>query len=810
MGIKSAYFDFSQNDTILITGENGQGKSSVLRAIALCLSENKQANKFSEYVSAGQKNSFIKLNAKVGSEVIGFDIVLESEDSGGKLSRTVMYKGKEYTNSEVTTVLDELNLKYYSDIIMSMQGEGDVTKMTPTQLGKYIQKLLDFEFSTQIKKLDDDIKGNEILLKEFDNSISYRKNEIDTRQTEIQKLLDLPLIDVETENINLKKLNTELRKISITLNKKSNIEKSLLEATNELHILETKKLQYDNEKRILEEKKSKIESQKKEQESLTQLLTDKQSMKKRSFMKKKASDEEVEKLENDIKSIRLKKDSLQESKTLQAKYDSDKKIIKDLEEKNIKSLTEIKIIKDTISTLSDKKSMDYTYRNQMAIAISSDEETIKDKRKAIAGISSTLTLVKHKLDLFQKGKCPECGQDLHKAFNKEDIDVDKYQKEYQEMSDSIADYEKKLSSKRLEKEALSKEYSSLEEQIKGLNKQVDTLDLDIKNNLLKIKELTQKDTIDYSSLDKDLETIILDLSKLEKDLIESRNKKESYNKEYSSLENDITSIEDKITTIQKDIDSIVYLDITNDIISEESLIDIKLKIQNLDNELKNIGDIPDIAFLNMQIEEINTRLKELEDTKKDNVRITENNEKIRLKIESLTSEIEETQKKSICLQNETKLKKDAKTIFEKSLPNYLIVKTCSALQSRLNDFVQTIFPNITIELNQSKSGLNFSYRKDGLGPINVKLSSGFESQVLSVGFRVALCQAYNLGFIILDECDSMGSEEKSGKLFDNIISPGAFNQLICISHKVGIRDVLEAMSDNLIVYMVDKGIFSVD
>ena len=45
-----AYFDFNNASTIILEGDNGQGKSAVLEAVAVCLAEHKRADSFKDFI----------------------------------------------------------------------------------------------------------------------------------------------------------------------------------------------------------------------------------------------------------------------------------------------------------------------------------------------------------------------------------------------------------------------------------------------------------------------------------------------------------------------------------------------------------------------------------------------------------------------------------------------------------------------------------------------------------------------------------------------------------------------------------------
>ena len=158
-------------------GDNGQGKSAVMEAIAVCLAERKRADSVKEFVQKGFEHAKIILEMKYNSVPIIFNVVLNVR-GGTPLERDVEYEGKHYINSEVTDLIKELDFTFYSDIILSMQGQDDIATMTPVQRANLLQRLFQFDFTEQVKGINDKIdEANEAI--KLDNSkIEYLNKEL--------------------------------------------------------------------------------------------------------------------------------------------------------------------------------------------------------------------------------------------------------------------------------------------------------------------------------------------------------------------------------------------------------------------------------------------------------------------------------------------------------------------------------------------------------------------------------------------------------------------------------------------------------
>ena len=176
MKITEADLDLSSAITIL-EGDNGQGKSAVMEAIAVCLAERKRADSVKEFVQKGFDHAKIVLEMKYNSVPIIFNVVLNVR-GGTPLERDVEYEGKHYINSEVTDLIKELDFTFYSDIILSMQGQDDIATMTPVQRANLLQRLFQFDFTEKVKGINDKIdEANEAI--KLDNSkIEYLNKEL--------------------------------------------------------------------------------------------------------------------------------------------------------------------------------------------------------------------------------------------------------------------------------------------------------------------------------------------------------------------------------------------------------------------------------------------------------------------------------------------------------------------------------------------------------------------------------------------------------------------------------------------------------
>ena len=125
----------------------------------------------------------------------------------------------------------------------------------------------------------------------------------------------------------------------------------------------------------------------------------------------------------------------------------------------------------------------------------------------------------------------------------------------------------------------------------------------------------------------------------------------------------------------------------------------------------------------------------------------------------------------------------------------------------MNDFFTNTKDGFKVSLQQDKKGINFFYKAADEKEWNsVKMVSGFETSLLTLGFKVAVAYAYGADLIVLDEPDKTASVESSERLFNTITAIGGFKQMFIITHKVEAVDILK--ENNARIYEVKAGRFT--
>ena len=197
--ITDAEIDLSSTVSLFV-GDNGSGKTSVVDAIGLCLFEYKRSDTYADYIKSGENSAHIYFECERSDEPITFNIAINKTGST-VLEREVNFQGNVYHNSEVSTLLESLNLKYFSDIFCSMQNGKDITRLSPTERVAYIQKLLAFSFGPQIKIVDDTIKQLTENITELSTTNAALNQTIQNLEKQIKPLNNLDNLYSDIDSI---------------------------------------------------------------------------------------------------------------------------------------------------------------------------------------------------------------------------------------------------------------------------------------------------------------------------------------------------------------------------------------------------------------------------------------------------------------------------------------------------------------------------------------------------------------------------------------------------------------------------------
>jgi chromosome segregation ATPase len=222
-----------------------------------------------------------------------------------------------------------------------------------------------------------------------------------------------------------------------------------------------------------------------------------------------------------------------------------------------------------------------------------------------------------------------------------------------------------------------------------------------------------------------------------------------------------------------------------------------------------------IVLQHKAIQEEETTLRELlrknKEIKDKNKMVEDMNLQATQREKDRKRKLAEISKKMDKLKLNIQTDKEAKRIIGVVLPNYMVIKTVTALEKHINIFVQEVMPGLSTKLFQTKAGIEFQYcprpPKSDDDWLSAKMASGFEKELLAVAWRVALAKSYKLPSLFFDEIDSAANPLKSETMFRKLAQETDFNQLFIVSHSKVALNCMRAERDKVAHYEAAAGVF---
>jgi DNA repair exonuclease SbcCD ATPase subunit len=150
----------------------------------------------------------------------------------------------------------------------------------------------------------------------------------------------------------------------------------------------------------------------------------------------------------------------------------------------------------------------------------------------------------------------------------------------------------------------------------------------------------------------------------------------------------------------------------------------------------------------------------------------------------------------------------AKKIIDSDFPNYINSRACIQLEDSINRFFEYVKKGLKIKIALDKKGVVLTYKANNEPSwMPITMVSGFESSLVSIGFKVAVANAFGSEILILDEPDGPADETSSELLFNQLSSIKGFKQVFVITHKPSAMDKLK--ESGATVWSVEAGKFSI-
>lgn len=157
--IRDAEFRFRKG-IICFTGNNGEGKSTVLHAIVMLLFNSYDGN-LKDYITWGEKEFQISMEfsheGKNYSEFYSYSLTRGSERQLQILDTGEIFTG----NSCVSKLAEILDPSQASAAIVAMENQQNLVNTTPSQRREYLKKIYSLEFKEELEKIAQDVSRTE-------------------------------------------------------------------------------------------------------------------------------------------------------------------------------------------------------------------------------------------------------------------------------------------------------------------------------------------------------------------------------------------------------------------------------------------------------------------------------------------------------------------------------------------------------------------------------------------------------------------------------------------------------------------------
>ncbi len=363
--------------------------------------------------------------------------------------------------------------------------------------------------------------------------------------------------------------------------------------------------------------------------------------------------------------------------------------------------------------------------------------------------SITLHDVKTKIKLYEDGKCPTCNTIFDNqgnaliSLNEEVENVEKRIVINNEFKNKIRQHieDFKLKTNNINSSIEQREY--LEEQISEL-----TVDLE------SIEDIIEVDDNEVTKISIDL----VELSTMIKN-------QENYKEEYEEGVNEKVRLENLLNTVTEKITAYTV----------EKPKDFKFSVEFNQDNFYEVRDT---------IEDYNTILGQREHIRSLNEKTEQEKKEVEKETEEKINDISNLNKRNQIL-------KETQKVINKDFSAYIIATRTKYLNKKMNEFFQRSYNGkYQVKFEQDKKGIGFYYSSNGSDWYPTITLSGFERQLFSLGFRLALTTLQNVKILLLDEVDSDASTQKSLTLYRNLLNEDKIDQLFIITHNEDTKEFI--------------------
>jgi DNA repair exonuclease SbcCD ATPase subunit len=158
-GIIKRFFKQFEKNILVLSGENGEGKSTILKAILLAVFDDYDGV-LSDYVN--WDSSYFQVIVNFTHQGVDYESIVRYE---GATDRTLRFGNKVLKGDEAKKKLKEIvDVDLLKAGMLAMEQEIAIVKTKPAERREYLKRIYDIEFKRQLSDLENDIKASELEL----------------------------------------------------------------------------------------------------------------------------------------------------------------------------------------------------------------------------------------------------------------------------------------------------------------------------------------------------------------------------------------------------------------------------------------------------------------------------------------------------------------------------------------------------------------------------------------------------------------------------------------------------------------------
>ena len=486
------------NGIICFSGDNGEGKSTVIHAILILLFNSYDLS-FRDYVNWNATKFEISMTFEHEGEEY-YETFEYSEKGGSKRTFTKLSTNETWENSAAIAKLAELiDPEIAKASIVSMENDQNLITTTPAKRRDYLKSVYDLEFKEQLETIAKD-------LIDIDKETAACENEMSMLQAQ-----EFPMKEP----------------------KELYPEEKYNEFKAQVDDLMVKKSELDSKKQKLDRLAEDIESENRTMRRLSMQLAD--------------TKDKILNHENthaDLKNELICKQSEDKLPALREDLESNEKIY-------ISKKTEsIKAREATETTMHEHE------EKLNALHVDVDHDQIIDKRRELSELRVLIRQSESKLKVLKTGKCPTCGHEVSQdEVDSEEKIYKALQSSESAMAESLASYEEKYTRFSLDQT----KYKSNIDTFKGVLADIDKKLVDMRHDY-ETKKLQIENAIERYESDKkvSIEAIESKIGMLETTLVGEKERVEqiesdleTHRKTLSRLNEDLAGAEDPTKALEE-------------------------------------------------------------------------------------------------------------------------------------------------------------------------------------------------------------------------------------------------------------------